>query len=121
MPTHGTLRRNNADVELNAQINISDLSGAGQLRFVPDAEWSGTDNFQWKGYDGKVYSDVATVTLTVNATNDRPNLDLNGGNPGTGFNTTFAAGGAAVRITGDGLDINDIDSETMQSLSLIHI
>ena len=121
LPTHGTLRRNNADVELNAQINISDLSGAGQLRFVPDAEWSGTDNFQWKGYDGKVYSDVATVTLTVNATNDRPNLDLNGGNPGTGFNTTFAAGGAAVRITGDGLDINDIDSETMQSATVVII
>ena len=121
LPTHGTLRRNNADVELNAQINIGDLSGAGQLRFVPDAEWSGTDSFQWKGYDGSVYSDVATVTLTINATNDRPTLDLNGGNPGTGFNATFAAGGAAVRITGDGLDISDIDSELMQSATVVII
>ena len=121
LPTHGSLRRNNANVELNAQINISDLSGAGQLRFVPDAEWSGADSFQWKGYDGKVYSDVATVTLTINATNDRPTLDLNGGNPGTGFNTTFAAGGVAVRITGDGLDISDIDSDTMESATIVII
>ncbi len=121
LPTHGTLRRNNADVELNAQINISDLSGAGQLRFVPEAEWSGADTFQWKGYDGTVYSDVATVTLTIRATNDRPTLDLNGSNPGTGFSAIFPAGGAPVGITGAGLDINDIDSDLMHSATVVII
>ena len=110
LPTHGVLRRNNNDVALNEQINVGEL---GQLRYVPDADWSGTDSMGWKGYDGTVYSDPATVSLIVNAQNDAPNLDLNGADPGTGFTATFVAAGADVVIVGAGLDISDIDSETM--------
>ena len=110
LPSHGVLRRNNNDVALNEQINVGEL---GQLRFVPDADWSGSDSFNWKGYDGAVYSDAATVSLIVKPQNDAPNLDLNGDGAGTGFSATFVAGGADVVIVGAGLDISDIDSETM--------
>ena len=104
------IRDSNNDVALNEQINVGEL---GQLRYVPDADWSGTDSMGWKGYDGMVYSDPATVSLIVNAQNDAPNLDLNGADPGTGFTATFVAAGADVVIVGAGLDISDIDSETM--------
>src|SRR5690606_29530509 len=36
-----------------------------------------------------------------------------------GFTATFVAGGAPVVIAGSNLDINDIDSETMQSATVI--
>ncbi|MCW5861525.1 MAG: cadherin domain-containing protein [Anaerolineae bacterium] len=116
LPSNGALRLNSADVAINQQINVGEL---GQLRFVPDADWSGTTALKWKGYDGQVYSDPATVTLVVNPTNDPPNLDLNGNNPGTGFSATFVAGGPKVSVAGAGLAITDIDDETMASAKVI--
>ena len=118
LPSHGVLRRNNNDVALNEQINVGEL---GQLRFVPDADWSGSDSLNWKGYDGTVYSDAATVTLLVNAQNDAPTLDLNGDGAGTGFSATFVAGGADVVIAGAGLDIADIDNDTMAGAKVMII
>ena len=118
LPSHGVLRRNNNDVALNEQINVGEL---GQLRFVPDADWSGSDSLNWKGYDGTVYSDAATVTLVVNAQNDAPTLDLNGDGAGTGFSATFVAGGADVVIAGAGLDIADIDNDTMAGAKVMII
>ena len=118
LPSHGVLRRNNNDVALNEQINVGEL---GQLRFVPDADWSGSDSLSWKGYDGTVYSDAATVTLLVNAQNDAPTLDLNGDGAGTGFSATFVAGGADVVIAGAGLDIADIDNDTMAGAKVMII
>ena len=105
LPSHGVLRRNNNDVALNEQINVGELC---QLRFVPDADWSGSDSLNWKGYDGTVYSDAATVTLVVNAQNDAPTLDLNGDGAGTGFSATFVAGGADVGIVGAGIEITGL-------------
>lgn len=115
LPANGALRRNNNDVSLNEQINIDDL---GQLRYVPNSDWSGTDAFKWKGYDGTIYSDVATVTLVVNPINDAPTLDLNGDGAGTGFTATFVAGGLNVAVAGP-VKITDIDNTTMESAKAI--
>ena len=116
LPEHGVLRLGNNDVALNQQINIGEV---GQLRFVPDADWSGTTTLKWKGYDGQIYSDPATVKLIVNPKNDPPILDLNGSGVGTGFSATFVAGGPKVSITGPGLSITDIDDEMMESAKVI--
>ncbi len=116
LPTNGALRLNSADVALNQQINVGEL---GQLRFVPDADWSGTTTLKWKGYDGLVYSDPATVTLVVNPKNDPPTLDLNGSGAGTGFEATFVAGGPKVSIAGPGLKIGDIDDDSLESAKVI--
>jgi uncharacterized repeat protein (TIGR01451 family) len=113
LPANGVLRRGNVTVGINEQIAASDL---GQLRFVPADNWSGTTSFKWNGSDGTTYAlNPATVTLVVTPENDAPYLDLNGGGEGTGFSTTFVAGGPPVVIVGSGLDIDDIDSETMTS------
>ncbi len=116
LPTNGVLRLNSADVALNQQINVGEL---GQLRFVPDADWSGTTALKWKGFDGLVYSDPATVTLVVNPKNDPPTLDLNGSGAGTGFEATFVAGGSKVSIAGPGLKIDDIDDDSLESAKVI--
>ncbi len=115
LPTHGVLRRNSVDVGLNEQINVSDL---GQLRFVPDGDWSGSDSMKWKGYDGQVYSDPATVSLVVNPINDPPNLDLNGDDSGIDYSATFVAGGPKVGVAGQ-VRISDIDDTTMEGAKAI--
>ena len=38
----------------------------------PEKDWNGNDIFTYKAYDGKDYSDTATVTITVHSENDPP-------------------------------------------------
>ena len=54
-PTHGT------------------LSGTGaNLTYHPAANYNGSDSFTYKANDGSADSNVATVSITVNAVNDAP-------------------------------------------------
>ncbi len=48
------------------------LSPDGGFTYSPGAEWSGTDSFVYLASDGLGESLPATVTITVNAVNDRP-------------------------------------------------
>lgn len=50
-PSHGTLT----------------LNSDGSFIYVPDTDFYGTDEFTYKAYDGADYSNVATVTIEVNA------------------------------------------------------
>jgi VCBS repeat-containing protein len=68
-----------SDVEGDALTWIVDapahgtLSGtAPDLRYTPDAGWSGSDSFTFKVNDGALDSNVATVTITVTPVNDAP-------------------------------------------------
>jgi VCBS repeat-containing protein len=47
----------------------------GSFTYTPDTNWNGTDSFQYRAYDGSLYSNVATVQITVNAVNDAPVAD----------------------------------------------
>jgi VCBS repeat-containing protein len=51
-PSHGTL-------SLNAD---------GSFSYAPGANYTGTDSFSYRAFDGSAYSNVATVTITVNDT-----------------------------------------------------
>ena len=44
----------------------------GSFTYTPNLNFNGTDSFTYKANDGDVDSDIATVTLTVNAVNDAP-------------------------------------------------
>lgn len=55
-PYHGTLAFN-AD---------------GSFTYTPDANYSGADLFKYRVSDGELYSNIATVTITVNAVDDAP-------------------------------------------------
>ncbi len=49
------------------------LTGTGANRtYTPKADFNGTDSFTFKANDGKLDSDVATVTVVVTAVNDAP-------------------------------------------------
>jgi len=48
------------------------LAADGSFTYLPDADFYGEDSFTYKAYDGELYSDAATVTITVNPVNDAP-------------------------------------------------
>src|SRR5207247_10950606 len=55
-PSHGT-------VTLNAD---------GSFSYVPAAGYTGSDSFTYKANDGSLDSNVATLSITVNASNHAP-------------------------------------------------
>ncbi len=55
-PTHGTLT-----------LNLD-----GSFTYTPNADYNGLDAFTYRDFDGNLSSNVATVTLTINAVNDAP-------------------------------------------------
>ena len=55
-PAHGTLT----------------LNADGSFTYTPAANYNGTDSFTYKANDGTADSNVATVTITVDAVNDAP-------------------------------------------------
>ena len=48
------------------------LNSDGTFYYVPDADFSGTDSFTYRVFDGTEYSNIATVTITVSPVNDAP-------------------------------------------------
>ncbi|WP_127496598.1 Ig-like domain-containing protein [Paenibacillus glycanilyticus] len=48
------------------------LNADGTYTYNPNANYNGSDSFTFKANDGKADSNVATVTLTINAVNDAP-------------------------------------------------
>ncbi len=47
---------------------------APNMTYTPDANWSGADSFTFTANDGKVVSNVATISITVKPVNDAPVL-----------------------------------------------
>ncbi len=68
-PDGGTLWAIKVSDPAHGAIN---LNSDGLLAYLPEENWGGTDTFTYKVTDGTSYSDIATVTLTVDAVNDAP-------------------------------------------------
>ena len=83
-PSHGTLT----------------LDADGSFTYTPASDYSGSDAFTYRANDGILTSNLATVTLTVSATNDTPTV-------------TVAAGGTCGRDDHSGtvnLTVADVES-----------
>ena len=48
------------------------LNADGSFTYTPNANFNGTDSFTYTASDGTAGSNVATVTITVDAVNDAP-------------------------------------------------
>jgi len=46
------------------------------LVYTPDLNWNGSDSFTFKTYDGELYSEIATVSITVDPVNDAPVISI---------------------------------------------
>src|SRR4029077_1080043 len=72
---------NDSDVD-SAALTVSLVSGPahgtltlnadGSFSYTPAANYNGSDSFTYKANDGSSNSNIATVSLTVNAVNDAP-------------------------------------------------
>ena len=49
-----------------------ELNENGTYVYTPSLNFSGTDSFTFKAYDGVFYSNTETVTITINPVNDAP-------------------------------------------------
>jgi VCBS repeat-containing protein len=50
------------------------LNANGTFSYTPSADFFGSDSFTYRANDGNANSNVATVTITVNAVNDAPSF-----------------------------------------------
>ena len=84
----GSVLSNDSDVDgtpLTA-VKVSDpahgtltLNSDGTFTYTPAADYNGIDSFTYKANDGIDNSNVATVTITVNAVNDAPTIAVAAG------------------------------------------
>jgi hypothetical protein len=51
-----------------------DLNEDGSFSYTPASDFNGSDSFTYRASDGQAQSEVATVTITVNAVNDAPSF-----------------------------------------------
>jgi len=63
--------------ELTAEIVTDPLHGEVTLEgftviYAPDPDYNGLDSFTYKVFDGELYSEIATVSITIAAVNDAP-------------------------------------------------
>ncbi len=72
---------NDTDVDndsLTATLSVGPAHGAvnlsvdGSYTYRPVLNWNGTDTFSYRAFDGALYSNTATVTITVTPVNDAP-------------------------------------------------
>ena len=72
---------NDTDAEANpfTAVKVSDpshgtvtLNANGNFTYIPTANYNGPDSFTYKANDGYLDSNIATVSITVNAVNDAP-------------------------------------------------
>ena len=64
LPTYGYLQLAVVNVVVGQEIPAADLEN---LAFVPATNWNGITSFTWKGSDGYIYSNSATVTINIRA------------------------------------------------------
>lgn len=55
-----------AALETDVDNGTLELAADGSFTYTPDAGFFGEDSFTYKAYDGELYSEAATVTITVN-------------------------------------------------------
>jgi len=61
-----------AELDTDAHNGTLNLAADGSFTYLPDVDFFGEDSFTYKVYDGELYSEVVTVTITVNPINDAP-------------------------------------------------
>ena len=98
-----------------ASASAFTLNADGTFNYTPIANFSGTDTFTYRVFDGTTYSNVATATITVAAVNDAPVNTAPGAQAATEDTAlTFSTGnGNAIAIT----DVDDAGGNLQVTLT----
>ncbi|MBE9041905.1 hypothetical protein IQ235_14070, partial [Oscillatoriales cyanobacterium LEGE 11467] len=122
LPTNGQLFQTEDGTTPGAAITAENTvvsSPQGIVIFVPDGGQIDPTSFGFTVSDGKADSAAATVTVNIGgiSSNVLPTIDLNGGNDGVNFATTFFPP-TPVEIADAGLTITDTDSPNLASATV---
>ncbi|MEK0317886.1 Ig-like domain-containing protein, partial [Cohnella sp. 56] len=81
----GTLSASDANGDTLTYSKVTDpahgtvtVNSNGTYTYTPNAGYTGPDSFTFKAYDGKAYSNMATVTIEVNAPPVATNVQVSG-------------------------------------------
>jgi hypothetical protein len=80
---------------------------SGKLRYMPSADYFGSDNFTYKAIDGSLDSNIATVSVAVSTVNDAPVIT-----EGSSINVDMSKNGIPIPFSLS-LNSTDIDSATL--------
>lgn len=120
-PVTATLSATDSDGDLLTYSIVSSplhgsLSGSPPgVTYAPTANYNGADSFTFRANDGKANSNTATVSINVNATNDRP--VANDRSATTSENTQVAITLSATDPDGDPLIYSILSSPSHGSIS----
>jgi VCBS repeat-containing protein len=97
------------------------ISQDGSFTYLPDPDFHGTDSFTYVAYDGTSSSNIATVVITVGATNDLPVAVDD--SFGTSANTLLSIDAPGILandsdVDGDGLSASLVDTVLHGTLTL---
>ncbi|CAM3176753.1 Ig-like domain-containing protein [Paenibacillus lupini] len=107
-PVNGSVTATDGDNNpLTYSVVTSSVSGTvtlnqdGTFTYTPNANFNGVDSFTYKANDGKADSNVATVSLTINAVNDAPTAN-------NSSKTTDENQPVSGTVTGQDIDSNSL-------------
>ncbi|NOG61597.1 MAG: DUF4347 domain-containing protein, partial [Proteobacteria bacterium] len=100
-----------------AQINAA----LATLTYQGDLNFNGSDTLTVLSTDssGVPLTDTDTVSITVDAVNDLPVVDLNGGAGGADYSASFVQGDGPLSITDAAVAVTDIDDSTLDRINII--
>ena len=101
-PVNGTIARSGTDVI-----------------FTPAAGYSGPASFDYTVRDPSGATAVATVSISVSAVNDAPQVDLDPAAPGIDFATTYTENAPAVAIADPGVSVFDDDHAMLVQATVV--
>jgi hypothetical protein len=124
--TNGTLYQNDGTTPIIEGSFITFAEGNAGLKFTPAVNFSGSGHFTIQAStsdsDAGLGGNTVVATITVNAVNDAPVLDLDAddsaGQAGADFATIFTEGGPAVGLADADAALSDVDSALLNSLTV---
>ena len=88
---------------------ILTLNANGSFSYTPNLNFNGIDSFTYQANDGSADSNVATVTITVNAVNDAPVAASDSYSTNEDVTLTVSASGVLANDT-------DVDNDTLTAV-----
>jgi len=119
--TPGTGGTMTASLVADVSAGTLTLNTDGSFTYTPNTDFNGTDIFTYIANDGGPNSNVATVTITVTATNDGPVAVNDAYDAEEGTNLIVAAPGVLgndVDVDGDGLTASAVGTPPPGTLTL---
>ena len=118
-PSSGTISitfpTTNGTATVNNNSTLTDPTD-DYIEYTPNADYNGTDQLTYEIEDANGDKDTAILNITVNGVDDPPVIDLNGGDAGIDYSTSFL--GSAVNIADTDATGSDPDGTDIETLTL---